>query len=346
MLSMFWSFGPVGMGLHRDGGVTASPAPSRARPRIGIALGAGAARGWSHIGILRELEAAGIRPDIVVGTSIGAVVGGFYAAGKLDALEEFARSVTRRRMVGLLDLSLSGSAIFGGTRLRQKIEEALGGIDIADMPRRFTAVATEIGSGHEIWLRDGPAATALNASYAMPGILEPVRVHNRWLFDGALVNPIPVSVCRALGADIVIAVSLVSDTMFRGSVVGDRHAGDGAVDVLADKIEEATAGSSWLGGAHARRFLKRYFTRPANGVPGITNVMLDAFTITQDRIARSRLAGDPPDILIATRLEDIGLFDFHKAPVMIARGRDAARRRMPDIEDHLHGLPARPSDRA
>ena len=310
----------------------------RQRPKLGIALGAGAARGWAHIGILRELDAAGIRPDIIVGTSIGAVVGGCHAAGKLDAVEAFALSLTRRRIVSLLDLSFSGSSIFTGARLRETLESELTGIDIETLPTQFAAVATEIGSGHEVWLRKGPLARAVSASYALPGILEPVRIGHRWLFDGALVNPIPVSVCRALGADIVIAVSLVSDTMFRGTVIGDRHAGDQAVDVLAEKIETEPTGSWWLGGTPARGFLRRRFGRSPDGAPGLATVMLDAFTITQDRIARSRLAGDPPDVMMNTRLESIGLFEFHRARELIQLGREAARRRLPDIQDYVHGV--------
>ncbi len=315
----------------------ASPAV-RTRPKIGLALGAGAARGWSHIGILRELEAQGVKPDIIVGTSIGAVVGGCYAAGKLDGVEEFALSLTKRRIAGLLDLSFSGAGIFSGTRLRQRLETDLAGIEITDLSMPFAAVATEIGSGHEVWLRKGSLSTAISASYALPGIFDPVKVEGRWLFDGALVNPVPVSACRALGADIVIAVSLVSDVMFRGTVLGDRHAGDGAVDVLATKIEEEPTGSWWLGGAPTPGFLKRRFGRAANGAPGLATVMLDAFTITQDRIARSRLAGDPPDVMLNTRLDSIGLFDFHRAKELIELGREAARRRLPDIADYAWGM--------
>ena len=310
----------------------------RARPKIGLALGAGAARGWSHIGVIRELEANNIRPDIVVGTSIGAVVGGCYAAGKLDEVEAFATSLTRRRIVGLLDLSFWGAGIFAGSRIRERLDAELAGFDVSDLPIPFAAVATEIGTGHEVWLRKGSLTKAINASYALPGILEPVFIDNRWLFDGALVNPIPVSVCRALGADIVIAVSLVSDSMFRGTVVGDRYAGDQAVDVIAEKIEGEPTGSWWLGGKPAAGFLKRRFGRTPNGAPGIATIMMDAFTITQDRIARSRLAGDPPDVMVHARLESIGLFDFHRARELIDLGREAARRRLPDINEYIDGL--------
>ena len=310
----------------------ASPGPRR--PKIGLALGAGAARGWCHIGILQEFEAAGLRPDIIAGTSIGALVGGCYAAGQLEAVERFSLSLSRRRVLSLLDLSFSGGGLFSGARLREKLEAALVGKIVEGLPIPFAAVATEISTGHEIWLRSGPLARALNASYALPGLLEPLNVDGRWLFDGALVNPIPVSVCRAMGADIVIAVNVVSDSMFRGTVIGDRNVGDETTDVLARKVEDV-AGRSWLGGvASPTALIKRRLRRSAHDGPGVASVMLDAFSITQDRIARSRLAGDPPDVLINTRLEKFGLFDFHRAAEMIEIGRETARRRLPDILEH------------
>ncbi|MFV0280139.1 MAG: patatin-like phospholipase family protein [Rhodoblastus sp.] len=320
------------------------PAPQKTaprRPRIALALGSGAARGWCHIGILREFQAAGLKPDIIAGTSIGALVGGCYAAGQLDAIEQFSRSLSRRRVLSLLDLSFSGGGLFSGARLRAKLEAALVGKTVEGLPIPFAAVATEISTGNEIWLRSGPLARALNASYALPGLLEPVNVDGRWLFDGALVNPIPVSVCRALGADFVIAINVVSDSMFRGAVIGDRtlsddsRIADDAAAILARKAEHAPS-RSWLGAvASPISLFRRRQNRSAHHGPGLASIMLDAFSITQDRIARSRLAGDPPDLLINARLDNFGLFDFHRAAEMIEVGRETARRRMPDILEHL-----------
>ena len=192
--------------------------------KIGLALGGGSARGWAHIGVLRALNEAGIYPDIIAGTSIGAVVGGCYVAGELDALEQFARELTRRKVLGFLDFNFSGSGLINGQRLCDILEDTLKGVTIEDLSKRFVAVATEIGTGHEIWLSRGRLVDAMRASYALPGIFRPVAINGRWLFDGALVNPIPVSVCRALGARYVIAVNLNSDTSGRGTVVAS-HGG-------------------------------------------------------------------------------------------------------------------------
>src|SRR5262245_14915329 len=188
-------------------------------PRIGIALGGGAARGFAHIGVLRVLAQNNIVPDIVVGTSIGAAVGACYAAGHLDAFEDWARHLTSRGVLSYLDISLGGSGLIGGARLAARLEQTLGDTLIEDLPRRYAAIATELGTGHEIWLTHGRALDAARASYALPGIFTPIRVGGRWLVDGALVNPVPVSAARALGARLVIAVNLNADLLGRGSTI-------------------------------------------------------------------------------------------------------------------------------
>jgi NTE family protein len=311
-------------------------AAPRPRPKVGVALGAGAARGWSHIGVIQELVSNGIVPDVIAGTSIGAVVGGCFAAGKLEQLESFARALTRRRIFSLLDVSFSGSGVFSGGRLKTRLERELANLRIEDMPIAFAAVATEVGSGHEVWLTRGSMVEAIRASYALPGIFEPVKLNGRWLFDGALVNPVPVAVCRALGADLVIAVNLIGDMMFRGTVISDRVVVDQtlqALDIAANTVDSSRAG---LPERAQTGFFRRTFGRGDDGTPGIASAVLDALNITQDRIARSRLAGDPPDVTISARgLGRFGLFDFHCANELIASGREAVRRSLGDIEHHL-----------
>ena len=294
------------------------------KTKIGLALGGGAARGWAHIGVLRALEEAGIVPDIIAGTSIGAVVGGCFAAEKIDALETFARDLTRRKVFGYLDFNLSGSGLITGQRLCNRLAATLGDTTIESLKRPFTAVATEIGSGHEVWLSRGHMVSAMRASYALPGIFKPVNINNRWLFDGALVNPVPVSVCRALGARYVIAVNLNADMCGRGTVLPHLDAAPDQAPVVA---QPATVKS----GLDVRKLLQRQVFGRGETVPGISTVMVDAFNIVQDRIARSRLAGDPPDALINPRLSGIGLFDFHRADELIERGHQATRREIEDI---------------
>ena len=307
------------------------------RPKIGIALGAGAARGWSHIGVILELNAQGIYPDVVAGTSIGAVVGGSYAAGKLKEMEHFARNLTKKRVLGMMDVSFSGVSFLGGERLRRELEKEFSVRRFEDLDKSFATVATEFGTGHEIWLTKGNVADAIRASYALPGIFEPVKINGRWLFDGALVNPIPVTLCRALGAEIVIAVNLVSDTTFRGTVIHDPLSIEPTLEKYSFGSPERTLSARIFGGMGGN--LRRLFGKREDGAPGIANAMMDAFNIAQGRISRSRLAGDPPDVLINARLGKVGLFDFHRADELIAIGREATRRAFPEIAGDIAALP-------
>jgi len=303
----------------------------RRRSRLGLALGGGAARGWAHIGVVKALTEAGIRPDIISGTSIGAVVGGCFSAGQLDKIEAFARSLTRRRVFGLLDLNFAGSGLISGNRLGKLLEARLHDTRIEELTPRFVCVATELGTGHEVWMSQGPVVEAMRASYALPGIFQPVRVNHRWLVDGALVNPVPVSAARALGADVVIAVNLQSDLFGRGTIVHDRS-GD---SIAEEAVAEAAAGG--LTG-NAKTMLRRQLIGGSDGPPGISAVMIEAFNIIQDRIARSRLAGDPPDIMIGPKLGRIGHFDFHRAEEAIDLGYEAARRMAPEIVEVIATL--------
>jgi NTE family protein len=316
------------------------PGGTRARPaRIGVVLGAGAARGWAHIGALQELDAQGVRPEVIVGSSIGSLVGGCYAAGKLDMLEAFARSLTRRRMFGLIDFSFAGGGLIGGERLRSRLESELGGVLIEDLPVRFAGVATEIGGGHEIWLRRGLLTDAIRASYALPGVFEPVRVEGRWLFDGAIVNPVPVSVARALGAERVIALNISSENVGRGTAIQDPF---GRLDPPPAVVEPGSDARGviarwWRGGT------QRAPADPEAAPPGLMSVMVNAFDILQDRIMRSRLAGDPPDALVQLKVGRIGMFEFHRADELIAIGRETVRRAAAEIAAQVEASKVEPA---
>jgi NTE family protein len=306
------------------------------RPVIGLALGGGAARGFAHIGILRTLLTYGIVPHVVVGTSIGAVVGGAYAAGHLDTLEEWARGLQPRNIFGYLDIRLNGSGLIGGTKLAAQLEAAMGHTLIEDLPIKFATVATEVRTGHEIWLTHGRIVDAMRASYALPGIFSPVLAGDRWLVDGALVNPVPVSAARAFGAEIVIAANLSSD-VFAHSTTIYSHGAAPEVTVaptpeVLDPAPPPKRGFSRL--FSPERTMKREFFGGA-GRPGISTVMVDAFNIMQDRITRARLAGDPPDLLISPRVGQIGWFDFHRADDLIAHGARAAERAIESIQEAI-----------
>jgi NTE family protein len=305
--------------------------PVTKRPKIGLALGGGAARGFAHIGILRTLLSNGIVPDIVVGTSIGAVVGGSYAAGHLDTLEEWARGLVPRNIFGYLDIRLNGSGLIGGDKLAAQLEASLGKIRIEDLPLKFAAVSTEVKTGHEIWLTHGRLTDAMRASYALPGIFTPMLIGDRWLVDGALVNPVPVSAARALGAEIVIACNVSTDVFGHGTIISAYGANDDDPEPAPVPAPEKRGLSKFFS---AERTVKREFFG-SGGRPGISTVMVDAFNIMQDRITRARLAGDPPDVLISPRVGKIGWFDFHRADDAIAHGTRAAERTVESIQEAI-----------
>jgi NTE family protein len=307
---------------------------SMERPKIGIALGGGAARGWAHIGVLKSLVEAGLEPDIVAGTSIGAVAGACYVTGRLNELEDFAASLTRRSVFGFLDFNFGGSGLITGQRLSARLEHHLAEHTIEGLDRRFVAVATELGTGHEVWLNKGSLVNALKASFALPGIFRPVKINGRWLIDGALVNPIPVSVCRALGARIVIAVNLSCDLLNKGGVIHDQANFAEPAALLEDQRLPGTNGRAALHLLHRQIFGRN------NEAPGISSVMMDAINITQDRIARSRLAGDPPDISITPKTGHIGLFEFHRAGEAMSLGARAAEKQIDEIKMALSAFAA------
>ncbi|MBX3578231.1 MAG: patatin-like phospholipase family protein [Rhizobiaceae bacterium] len=289
------------------------PAPAP-KSGISLALGGGAARGWAHIGVLRALDEAGIEINMIAGTSIGALVGGCYLAGKLDELEEFARTLTKRRIFGLLDLHLGGNGLLGGIKLTARMQEHMNGIRFEDLPKPFVCVASEIRTGHEIWLSSGSLITAMRASYALPGVFEPVTCNKRVLVDGALVNPVPVSVCRAHEQQLVVAVNLHYDLYGRAAVI--KHS---AGDLVIEKDAAAPGQKPTSAPSREARL-------------GITGVMVEAFNIIQDRISRARLAGDPPDMSLQPRLGHIGLSEFHRAEELIKIGYDCAMAQMADLK--------------
>jgi len=329
----------IGRGQNVSNGRDKVGLGSIRRPVIGLALGGGAARGLAHIGIVRTLIAHGIVPNVVVGTSIGAVVGGAYATGQLDTLEEWARKLQPRNLLGYLDIRLNGSGLIGGDKLAAQLEAAIGPILIEDLPMKFATVATEVRTGHEIWLTHGRMVDAMRASYALPGIFSPVLVGDRWLVDGALVNPVPVSAARAFGAEIVIAANLSSDIFAHSTTIYSHGpAAEVTVAVAPETMIEAAAPKRGFGRLFsAERTMKREFFGSA-GRPGISSVMVDAFNIMQDRITRARLAGDPPDLLISPRVGEIGWFDFHRADDLIAHGTRAAERAIDSIQEAIHIL--------
>ncbi len=275
--------------------------------RIGVALGSGGARGWCHVGVLRALDELGVRPGVVAGCSMGALVGAAHAAGRLAELERWARGLTRAGVLSLIDLRISGGGLVEGGGIRRLLGELEIPARIEDLAVPFVAVATDLGSGREIWLREGPLVPAVRASAALPGVFAPVEVDGRWLFDGGLVNPVPVSACRALGADVVIAVNP------NARLTGQFWQAD---------IPAPAAPPAFL--SNLPEPLRALWSRPgASGpvAPPYLEVMSCAIGIMTEQIRRSRLAGEPPHVLLNAALADLSVLEFHRAAEAIDEGR-------------------------
>ena len=290
------------------------------RPKIGFALGAGSARGWAHIGVLRALTEAGIAPDLIAGCSVGAFVGAAFAAGRLDHVETWALGIDRRRMLRLADFGLRGGLI-KGERINEVFREQFVESEFSDLPIPLAAVATDLHSGQEVWLRDGKVSDAVAASIAVPGLFRPVLHQERYLVDGSVVNPIPVSLCRAMGADIVLAVDLGSALVGRNVRDSDRTSNGGFMSRVLPRYNPTSERQ----------------TEPEIAPPSLIESLMGSINIMQLRIARSRLAGEPPDVLLTPRLGHLGLLDYHRAGIAIAEGRDEVTRMLPAIRNAIPG---------
>ena len=304
------------------------------KPKIGLALGSGSARGWAHIGVIQELAKIGIVPEIVAGSSIGAIVGSAYASDQLDVLDNWVRALTWKEIINYVDLTIVGGGFIQGDKLLDLARQYIKEDAIESLPRQFAMVATELDTGREIWFQDGSILDALRASIALPGMFTPVKINGRWLVDGGLSNPVPVSLCRAMGADIVIAVNLNDD------IVG-KHGRKSAekkerLELKNDTQENAfweRVSNQLTNGLNERKeiILKKLFGDSLEA-PGLFNVLASSINIMQDRITRSRMAGDPPEIILAPRLSELGLMEFDQAEIAIEEGRACVQRMRPALE--------------
>jgi NTE family protein len=307
---------------------------TRRAPRLGLALGSGSARGWAHIGVLQVLDEEGVRPDIVCGSSIGALVGAAYAAGELNRFADWVQGLGMRDVFGFMDFNLSGGML-KGEKLIAFWRRNFADFDIESSPMLFGAVATDLHSGAEVWLRHGSIADAVRASIALPGLFTPVaREDGRLLVDGGLVNPVPTSLARAMGADIVIGVDLNSDILHRhmqplAVVQAPAPDAEAAPESAPEPVPSKSVG--WM-----QRLTPWRADGPAvpapQRVPSVLDVVMTSVAIMQMRITRSRMAGDPPEMVVAPALSSLGLLDFHRASEAIEEGRRAAKASLPQLQ--------------
>ncbi len=314
--------------------VSPSPPALHSHPTVGLALGSGSARGWAHIGVIQTLREAGVPIDCVAGSSIGALVGGVFCAGQLDALAREARHLDWRRLVRMLDIALPRSGLLAGEKITAFIRQLTGERTLTTLSIPFWAVATSLRTGREVWIRQGPVAEAIRASMSMPGILTPIRSGSQWLVDGGLANPVPVSVCRAMGADIIIAVNLNAEILLRPEKPHPPLAtGTGAP---RSRQLHHTFRYYWQQrGKQFRQLLPLLSRRAKEPSLSLFEVILYSLHVMQDRITRHRLAADPPDFLITPAVRQIQLFEFHRADEAIAAGTRAVQALLPAIRESI-----------
>ena len=299
---------------------------ARPPPRIGLALGGGASRGWAHIGVIKALSELDIHPDIVCGCSIGSIVGASYVSGNLDNLEDWVTSLTRMDLARFFELNLSLNGFIDAEKLHEFLLQCVCQEDqsIENTSATFASVATDLETGREVWFTTGMLIDAVWASISLPGLFPPYQDQGRWLVDGGLVNPVPVSVCRALGADVVISVNL------NGDIVGKHF--------VRQHNEQDTERDNILG--RLSKAVTRYsssVSRDTKGIspPGLFDAIAGSVNIAQDRITRSRLAGDPPDIMLTPKLSHIGLIEFYRAQEAMQEGKECVLRILPEIRHVL-----------
>lgn len=315
------------------------------KKRIGLALGSGSSRGWSHIGVIQTLEEMGIIPDIVCGSSVGAVVGAAYAAGRLKALQEWAESLTRMDVAGFFNLKFHRSGFIDLERLERFLAEVINpeDSDIAELHKIFAAISTDLENGSEYWFTQGSVRNAVRGSMSLPGLFTPMRHEERWLVDGGLVNPVPVAVCKSLGADVVIAVNLNGDIVGKHST--HRRSGKGKRNGYNAVSNEDDDQQGYAEGNHLIAYVKNtlrsysdsFFSNHSSApeAPGLFEALAGSINITQDRITRTRLAEDGPDIVLAPSLAHIGLLEFYCADEAIEQGKICVKKEKKRLEEIL-----------
>ena len=306
----------------------------KTKSNIGLALGSGAARGLSHLGVIRALEEAGIKIDYVAGTSMGAIVGAVYASGKLDSFEKVYSDFDRKKIVSLFDVVLPRSGLIDGKKLANFVRDYIGAKEINDLLIPFRAVATDIDTGQEVIFQSGDIIEAVRASVSVPGIFTPLLWQGRTLVDGGLVNPVPVTTARQMGADFVIAVDINHDILSgkiertNAKIANKALAKKKKVDkqkenVGGGKIRTATANLNKRMFSKDNRAVKQFQAwRNKESAPNIFNVLLSSFNIMESLITETRLRIDPPDLLIQPQIGHIHFMDFHRAEEIIKAGYD------------------------
>ena len=299
--------------------------------RIGLALGSGGARGAAHTGVMKVLKAEGIPISVVSGSSIGALVGAAMAAGiSVEHIEQEWLGTGARRVFRSFLPAFPRAGLSSGKELKKLLTELLGDVLIEDLDMPFAAVACDIDTGESVVLRDGSLVTAVRASTAIPGIFHPVRLGDRFLVDGGLVDPVPIAVCRDLGADFVIAVDITprpTPTTARGRNVWNR---------IGEQITEGLSQTPWIPSSLTELLETAFHDQPDSErpLPGLYSILNHSIAILLQEILRQKLILHPPDVLIRPDLS-LSFMSYHRAEDGIEEGMRAAELALPELRRRL-----------
>lgn len=288
-----------------------SPSTEPRKPTVALALGAGGAKGLAHIGAIEEIVAQGFAITAIAGTSMGALIGGVYAMGKLDVYRDWVCTLARLDVFKLLDWTFSGGGLIKGEKIIGTMRELIGDVRIEELPLAFTAVATDLDREREVWLTRGSLFDAIRASIAIPTVFRPYHIDGRRLVDGALLNPVPVTPLIRDPADYLIAISM------------DGPAQMTPVAVEADEGGEGESGFRQRIGDFFGRMLPHSEGKPRE--PGAWDLLNQSMDLMQANLSRLRLAAYEPDLLIQLPRNMSTAYEFYRARELIERGREQAR---------------------
>ena len=304
------------------------------RKTVGLVLGCGSSRGWAHIGAIEALEDANIPIDLIVGCSIGSYIGAIYASESIKSLKDFVLKMDGKKVFSYFDIVLPRSGLLDGTKkLRELFSIHTDVQNFSELKIPVMMVATDLETGQKVVLKSGKLLNALRASMSIPGLFAPARIKNRWLVDGGLVDPVPVSVARAVGADIVIAVDLSSGIISKQKQKKQKFQNkktpveqEEKKNELIEKLSKyyENAGSSF------KNKINDLFKKEAS-TPDIIETVTTSFNIMQDRITRINLAVTPPDVLVQPHLGELKMLDFDQVEHTIEEGYIRAKEKIEDI---------------
>ena len=306
--------------------------PKKKKNKIGLALGTGSARGWAHIGVINALNEANIKVDYVAGVSIGAVVGAVYAAGNINALEDVVLQLNWKQVLSFIDIVFPKSGLIDGKKIADFIRMYIKAKNIEDLPLPFCAVSTDLATGKEIIIKKGDIVEAVRASISTPGIFTPVIKDNMTLVDGGIVNSVPVSVVRKMGADIVIAVDLTHDIISNRGIGKIQTVSPESMQMVETSDSRPIKKQTFLTSlntkirsidmsalTHIKQWMK------INTLPNIFEILLGSLYIMEAQITSIQLQSDPPDLLIQPKLGHLRYLEFHRAQEAILEGYEATK---------------------